>query len=96
MWFAAMSEPESEPWFVHLVYKLLTGEPEVLGLFARNPFGSEPPRFVRADLYEYHFTRIGDGSAAYWQRVRLGSYMDPVARDSPGLLRYLRAYGLVK
>ncbi|HMI91963.1 MAG TPA: lipase maturation factor family protein, partial [Polyangiales bacterium] len=29
MWFAAMSEPESEPWFVHLVYKLLTGERDV-------------------------------------------------------------------
>jgi hypothetical protein len=96
MWFAAMSDPESEPWFVHLAYKLLTGEREVTRLLARNPFASRPPRFVRAELYEYRFTRLGDGSSAYYQRTRLGSYLEPVSLHSPGLLRYLRAYGLLK
>ena len=54
------------------------------------------PRFVRAELYEYRFTRLGDGSGAYWRRTRLGSYLDPVSLHSPALLRYLRAYGLLK
>jgi hypothetical protein len=96
MWFAAMSEPESEPWFVHLVYKLLTGERDVLRLFARNPFSQAPPRFVRAELYEYRFTRLGDGSGAYYRRTRIGSYLDPVSLRSPALVRYLRAYGLLQ
>jgi hypothetical protein len=96
MWFAAMSDPESEPWFVNLAYKLLAGEPEVLRLFANDPFAGRRPRFVRAELYEYRFTRLGDGSGAYWRRTRLGSYLDPVSLQSPALLRYLRAYGLLK
>jgi hypothetical protein len=96
MWFAAMSDAESEPWFVHLAYKLLTGEREVTRLLARNPFARRPPRFVRAELYEYRFTQLGDGSGAYYQRTRVGSYLEPVSLHSPGLLRYLRAYGLLK
>jgi hypothetical protein len=96
MWFAAMSEAESEPWFVHLVYKLLVGERDVTRLLAKNPFAIRPPRFVRAELYEYRFTRLGDGSGAYWQRTRIGAYLDPVSLQSPALLRYLRAYGLLR
>jgi hypothetical protein len=96
MWFAAMSDAESEPWFVHLVYELLAGNRSVLALFAHDPFAGRRPRFVRAELYEYRSTRVGDGSGAYWRRTRLGSYLDPVSLESPALLRYLRAYGLVK
>ena len=96
MWFAAMSDAESEPWFVHLVYKLLVGERDVLDLFAENPFRDRPPRFVRAELYEYRFTSFADGSDAYWRRTRVGPYLDPVSLETPELLRYLRAYGLVQ
>ena len=96
MWFAAMSDAESEPWFVHLVYELLVAEPSVLALFAYDPFAGRPPRFVRAELYEYRFTALGDGSGAYWHRTRVGSYLDPVSLQTPSFLRYLRAYGLVE
>jgi len=96
MWFAAMSDAESEPWFVHLVYKLLAGERDVVRLLAKNPFAGAPPRFVRAELHQYRFTRLGDGSSAYYQRTRIGSYMDPVSLQSPALLRYLRGYGLLR
>jgi hypothetical protein len=96
MWFAAMSEPESEPWFVNLIYKLLRNEPTVTRLFARNPFPDRPPRFVRAQFFEYHFTRLGDHSGAYYRRKLLGNYLDPQSLHSPGLLRYLRGYGLLK
>ena len=95
MWFAAMSEPESEPWFVNLVYKLLIGEPAVTRLFARDPFPQQPPRFVRAEFFEYHFARIGDGSGAYYRRKLLGLYLEPVSLHSPALLRFLRGYGLL-
>lgn len=95
MWFAAMSDAESEPWFVHLVYELLRNEPAVTGLLAYNPFPDRPPRFIRAELYEYRFTRLGDGSDAYYLRERVGSYLEPVSLQSPALLRYLRAYGLI-
>lgn len=40
----------------------------VLALFEENPFQGEPPRYVRAVLYEYRFTELG--SSNWWQRNR--------------------------
>lgn len=56
-WFAALSSFEEEPWLGNLMTRLLEGEPAVAGLFARNPFPDSPPRFVRARLVRYRFTR---------------------------------------
>ena len=56
MWFAALSNYQNNPWFVTLVYRLLTGQPEVLQLMGNNPFPDKPPNYVRATLYHYHFT----------------------------------------
>ncbi len=56
MWFAALGDYRSDPWTVQLMVKLLQGSPDVLRLFAKNPFPDSPPRYVRAMVYEYRFT----------------------------------------
>lgn len=57
MWFAALGSYQHNPWFVHLVYKLLHGENDVLDLMAsKQPFKT-PPHYVRAILYKYHYTK---------------------------------------
>jgi hypothetical protein len=94
MWFAAQSTVESEPWLVNLVHQLLRGKPGVKRLLARDPFPDSPPRFVRAQLYRYRFTRIGDGKDGFWEREFVGEYMRPVSADDPGVARYLEAYGI--
>jgi len=94
IWFAAMSTIEQEPWLVHLIAKLLENDRGVLRLLANNPFPEGPPTYLRADLYEYHFTRFGDPPGTWWIRRRLGPYVRPVSRDDPQLRRYLQAYGL--
>ena len=94
MWFAALSEAGQEPWFVHLVYKLLRNERQVLSLFASQPFGREAPRFVRAERYRYRFTPLG--SDAYWQRERVGSYLPPLSVDDLRLYGFLSDYGLLR
>ena len=38
MWFAALGDYRSDPWTVRLMVKLLQGSPDVLRLFAKNPF----------------------------------------------------------
>lgn len=91
MWFAAMSSYEEEPWFVVMVDRLLRGEPAVLALFAKNPFPDHPPRFVRAELYRYRFTRWGEGPA-WWRRERIGEYLRPVTVDDPDLAAFLREH----
>ena len=73
--------------------KLLAGDRPTLGLFAVNPFPDAPPRWIRADLYRYEFTRLGDGSHAWWRRRYLRPYLSPLARDDPRLRDFLAAHG---
>ncbi len=76
MWFAALGSYQQNPWFLGFAQRLLEGGPEVLGLLAHNPFPGAPPRYVRAIVYDYHFTdraaRRKDG--AWWKRELLGPY----------------------
>ena len=61
MRFAALGHYSHNPWFVHLVYKLLQGNrPEVIALLeeARYPFVDKPPAAIRSTLYDYDFTRL--------------------------------------
>ncbi len=92
IWFAAMSDYAHNPWLVHFIYKLLQGDPQARALLANDPFPNGP-KFIRAELYEYKFTAPGDPSEHWWARRRVDEYLPPLARDTPGLLTYLRRYG---
>ena len=94
IWFAAMSQANREPWLIHLVDKLLRGDPNAKRLLAVDPFPGEPPRFIRAQLYRYQFTRPGDGSSDWWRRTLIGPYLPPVARADPDIQAYLRRHDL--
>jgi len=80
MWFAALEDYRSNPWFTQFLARLLSGSPQVLALLEQNPFPRHPPRYIRAILYDYHFTdaatRRRDGT--WWRREPLGLYC-PVA-----------------
>lgn len=71
MWFAALGNYQHDPWIIHLMYRLLIGQKEghfnmlfgivyninsVLQLVTPPPF-TEPPRYLRASLYHYHYTQ---------------------------------------
>ena len=79
MWFAALGTYRDNPWFMRFLGRLLEGAPEVTGLLRTNPFPDKPPRTVRAVGYDYHFTHLGDRSAAWWRREPLGLYCPPVS-----------------
>jgi lipase maturation factor 1 len=70
MWFAALGEVNREPWFVNFLARLLQGSRPVLQLLKQNPFGDSPPRYVRARLFQYHFTdfRGKKETGAWWSR----------------------------
>jgi hypothetical protein len=84
MWFAAGESPYRNRWFGNLLYQLLEGSPPVLGLLADNPFPDEPPKWVRATLYQYRFTTAAERSATgdCWVRQRLGPYVPPLSLES--------------
>jgi hypothetical protein len=56
MWFAALGKVNENPWFVFFCQRLLEGAPEVKALLKIDPFAAQPPRMVRALLYDYQFT----------------------------------------
>jgi len=93
MWFAAMSSAERYPWTLHLAWKLLHNDSGAVGLFAANPFPGRPPRYVRAVLYRYAFADPSNPQGPWWTRERLGLWLPPLSAQSPGLLRFLDAYG---
>ena len=93
MWFAAMSSPDRYPWTIHLIWKLLHGDPGALALFGGNPFPDHPPRFVRAMLYRYRFAAPGDPAQHYWTRESLGPWVGPLSADDHRLRAFLERAG---
>jgi hypothetical protein len=93
MWFAAFSSPNEHPWFISLLGKLLQNDKPVLRLLRDNPFPERPPKFVRALLYEYHFTPPAGrrDSGAVWKRNLVGLYFPAVSLDDEGFRRVLEA-----
>jgi predicted DCC family thiol-disulfide oxidoreductase YuxK len=81
MWFAALGNFQENPWFVNFMARLLEGSPEVLALLERNPFPVAPPRYVRALVYDYHFTDFAERHAtgASWRRELKGMYFPDVS-----------------
>ncbi len=81
LWFAALAgDCRSQPWFIRFERKLLEGTPEVLALLGENPFPGRPPRFVRARLELYTFTRLG--SRDWWAREDQGLFCPPLELKS--------------
>jgi lipase maturation factor 1 len=77
LWFAALSgDCRGEPWFIQFEQRLLAGSPEVLALLREKPFPDHAPRFVRARLYLYKFTRWG--SSQWWDREDQGLFCPPM------------------
>lgn len=76
MWFAALGSYRDNPWFMNFCVRLLQGSPEVLAELERNPFPQGPPRYIRAVMYEYHFTDLATRRAEgkWWQREFKGLY----------------------
>ncbi len=93
MWFAAMSDYRHDPWVVHFVYKLLSGDDSVTGLLASNPFDARPPKYIRAELYRYQFTTFADPGKDWWKRTWAASYLPPLSVDDPSLLEFLHRHG---
>jgi hypothetical protein len=99
MWFVGNGAArggtiDSEPWLIHLVWQLLQGEDAPGRLFARDPFrdAGAPPRWIRAGIWRYEFTRSrSDG--AWWARQRVGEYLRPVSVNDPGLREVVQSYG---
>jgi len=87
-----------DPWFVHFMAKLLKNDRAILSLLRQNPFPDNPPRYVRALLYEYHFTTPEERrkTGAWWRRDVRGLYFPPVSLDTPEFKNVLKSQGWIE
>ncbi|CAI2357308.1 unnamed protein product [Caenorhabditis sp. 36 PRJEB53466] len=92
---AAEGTYQQNPFFMSLVYHLLQNTTEVVNLIENYPFQnrSEPLTFVRAKLYMYHFTNIGEKH--WWSRDFQEEYMPPYNKGNEALRDYLREHRIL-
>jgi len=86
LWFASLGHWRSNPIVPRTEERLLDNNPSVLALFASNPFPQQPPKQVRAVLWQYWFTSMSEkrDSGLWWRRQLLGDYAPTLARDASG------------
>ena len=86
LWFASLRSWRQYQFVVGTEEALLDNSPEVLSLFAHNPFPNGPPQEVRVVIWQYWFTsldvkrRTGD----WWTRNLLGLYAPTLSREPDG------------
>lgn len=85
MWFAAISPGYAQPWLRPFLQRLLRNDRPTLRLLRHNPFPDAPPRFVRAQLYQYRFTTPAElrRDRAWWHRALVGGYAPPMTLSTP-------------
>jgi lipase maturation factor 1 len=93
LWFASLGPWQDYRFVVWTEERLLQNQPEVLELFAGNPFDGMPPREVRTIIYQYWFTdrKTKRENGTWWRREPLGEYAPPLAREADGKVVILNA-----
>ena len=86
LWFASLGHWRSNSIVPRTEERLLEGDPDVLALFAANPFPQHPPAQIRVLLWQYWFTSMEDlrAQGLWWRRQLLGNYAPTLGRDSTG------------
>jgi len=96
LWFASLgSWRESDDIVPSTEICLLKNSPDVLRLFADNPFPNAPPKLIRAVNYQYWFTSPAEKRASgnWWRRQLLGLYAPELELQSDGKIGVLQYPG---
>ena len=74
LWFASLGNWRQYPFVLQVEQRLLAGEPDVLALFAGNPFPGPPPKQIRVVLWQYFFSDWNEKreQGVWWRRERIG------------------------
>ena len=91
LWFASLGNWRQYPWVLQVEQRLLSGEPDVLALFARDPFPGHPPEQIRVVLWQYWFTGWSEKreQGLWWRREQIGLYAPTLERMPDGKIAVL-------
>jgi len=86
LWFASLGSWRENIIVPSTEERLLAGAPDVLALFAGNPFPQHPPKQLRAMIWQYWFTSMAEKHATglWWRRELIGLYAPVLERESDG------------
>ena len=88
LWFASLGSWREYPLVPRTEICLLSNDTDVLALFKSNPFPHEPPREVRAVIWQYWFTTMSEKrtQGLWWRREFLGLYAPTLERQADGTI----------
>jgi lipase maturation factor 1 len=91
LWFASLGTWRQYPFVLNVEERLLADEPDVLALFAADPFQGHPPAQIRAVLWQYWFTGRSEKreQGLWWRRERVGLYGPTLERTQDGKITVL-------
>ncbi len=91
LWFASLGNWRQYPWVIQVEERLLSGEPDVIALFARDPFPGNPPERIRVVLWQYWFTGWSEKreQGLWWRREQIGLYGPTLERTPDGKIAVL-------
>jgi hypothetical protein len=86
LWFASLASWRESPIVPNTEEHLLSNNKDVLDLFASNPFSRDPPKQIRAVLWQYWFTTLAEKrkTGMWWRREYLGLYAPTLEREPDG------------
>ena len=86
LWFASLGSWQQYRFVLWTEERLLQNSPDVLELFAGNPFPSSPPKEVRSVIYQYWFTdlKTKHEQRLWWRRELLGEYAPALEMQPDG------------
>jgi len=91
LWFASLGSWPRYRFVIFTEEQLLENDPDVLALFAGNPFPGAPPVEVRSVIYQYWFTSMKTKreTGLWWRRELLGPYAPTLEREPDGSIQML-------
>jgi hypothetical protein len=91
LWFASLGSARENPMVLRTEEGLLQGSPDVVALFAENPF-STPPRRVRSVMWQYWFTSLAEKrtTGRWWRRELVGPYAPALEREGDGRITMIQ------
>jgi lipase maturation factor len=88
LWFASLGPWRQSSWVVLAQARLMEQSPDVLRLFAADPFRGQAPIAVRTVLWRYRFSSWAEHRATgvWWDRELVGPFSGTVSRGTDGRL----------
>ena len=88
-----MGSYQHNPWLIQMTVKLLEGHQDMIELLDYVPFSAEnPPKFIRAQLYDYRFTSYSENTTNWWKRKLIQEYFPPLSLDNPSIQQFTKQF----